>query len=347
MQITASLATLFLALAPAVNAHFRIPFPGERNSTNWGTQTTAPCGGDNTTVLPRYEWNPNGSPIDLFMHHNKSVGAIYLCPKDDCSKVEDFDIVVREPFDMFTPGNFCIPALQIPSEYNKEGFNGTLQVVYASTGSTYGDYMYMYNCVDFTISSDGPIYNGSQCSNTSQTIVANDTVLDAEFSSEEATLTSAAPLMSSQSYSLLNSFFTYTKNMTTTATTANSSATGMAGMDMSGMDMSGMDMSGMDMSTTTAVNSTSTMSGMDMSGMSMSGMDMSGMDMSGMDMGSTSSAAASSTASSVAASSTTDASSTTASSNSTSTVKSKNEANSSGLSAALTLFVSGLLTFLF
>lgn len=161
------------AFMSSASAHFRIPFPGERNSTNWATQEQAPCGGANRTVNPRYLWNPEGSPVDINMFHNASVGAVYYCGKDDCKSLSDFDTLVMEPFDITNPANFCMPALELPSKYNKNGKKGTLQFMFAALDSDQSKYEYMYNCIDIEVNTQGPKYT-NQCSNTTSATVRRD-----------------------------------------------------------------------------------------------------------------------------------------------------------------------------
>ncbi|GME88218.1 unnamed protein product [[Candida] boidinii] len=162
------LISLLLSIV-CVEAHFRIPIPGERNATNWATQLTGPCGGANEVVLPRFKWNPSGSPLELFMHHPFAIGAIYYCNKDNCTETEDFDQLIYEPFDTKGAGNFCISALTLPDEFNVEGDVGTLQVIFGGT-SEVGEYDFMYNCLDIVIDSDGETYDDVlSCDNSTVT----------------------------------------------------------------------------------------------------------------------------------------------------------------------------------
>lgn len=260
------LISLLLSIV-CVEAHFRIPIPGERNATNWATQLTGPCGGANEVVLPRFKWNPSGSPIELFMHHPFAIGAIYYCNKDNCTETEDFDQLIYEPFDTKGAGNFCISALTLPDEFNVEGDVGTLQVIFGGT-SEVGEYDFMYNCLDIVIDSNGETYDDvPSCDNSTVTtydeqvdeLVKNGTKID------EITQ------------------FDYLDELEESAESAASASS--AASEMGGMDgMSGMDgMPGMGGMSSTASDSMGDMSGM--SGMAgMSGMDgMTGMDgMSGM-----------------------------------------------------------------
>lgn len=263
-----------LCLATIVEGHFRIPFPGERNATNWGTQLEGPCGGDDVVVFPRYPWNPKGSPIDLNMYHNRSVGAIYFCPHETCNSTADFDILLKSPFDMVGAGNFCITSLNLPEEYQEEGLNGTIQVIYAGTSENYSEYDYMYNCVDIVVSSEGPLFNGSQCSNTTGVQEYYDGAIDSSFSLEENSLlskTEVPSLEGIQPNTLLNEYYNATKGSTTTSagnqtigTSSMSCMTDMAGMSgMSGMSGMGC-MAGMssmsDMSEMTGMSSITDMS---------------------------------------------------------------------------------------
>lgn len=157
---------LVTLLSEVVSAHFRVPFPGERNATNWDTQTESPCGGDNKAVLPRYEWNPNGSPIEINYHHTFGVGAMYFCGNGNCTTGSDFNELIYEPIDQ-QKGNFCLPSVEIPSKYNKINQTGVIQIIYAANSKDGKGYEYMYNCVDVIVSENGPIFNG-QCSNSTQ-----------------------------------------------------------------------------------------------------------------------------------------------------------------------------------
>lgn len=234
--------TTLLLLASTVTAHFRVPFPGERNSTNWSTQNVSPCGGADQVVLPRYEWNPQGSPIEITYNHQYGVGAMYFCGSGNCTTGDDFNELVYSPIDQ-VKGNFCIPALQMPSKYNEVNTTGVLQIIYAALGDD-GGYEYMYNCVDVVISEDGPLFDG-QCSNSTQPTE------DFGVASIEA-----------QSVVQLDQISTLTfldaaKTSGSASGSASASATASMDMDMSGMsgmDMSGM--SGMDMSTTLITSST-------------------------------------------------------------------------------------------
>ncbi|GMG52981.1 unnamed protein product [Ambrosiozyma monospora] len=277
-----SFAIASAILASTASAHFRIPYPGERNATNWDTQTTGPCGGDNSVVEPRFEWNPDGSPLELFMHHNESVGAIYFCGKDECSQASDFDTLLYEPYDHHGAGNYCIPAVVLPDDFNKENQTGTIQVIYAGTGK--GDVTsldFMYNCLDIVVSNDGPIYDGTQCSNSSQ--ISLDAQLDQDINESNVKqldqetsisyLVNVAKEASATASASGNSSMAMSMSMSMTASGSSmsdmSDMTGEAYADM--CTMSGME----DMCSSTASGSGSesgsskTMSGM--SGMSQSG----------------------------------------------------------------------------
>lgn len=166
-QTTAVIALL----ASAAEAHFRIPFPGERNASNYDTQTESPCGGSNDVVLPRFQWNPDGSPLDTKMGHNGSVAAVYLCAEDECTTEDDFDVLVDD-WSLLYAGNYCIESLQLPDEYNDVGTNLTLEIIYVainagSEKTNNGEkYKYFYNCLDIEVSDDGPTWDGTQCYNT-------------------------------------------------------------------------------------------------------------------------------------------------------------------------------------
>ncbi|GME82878.1 unnamed protein product [Ambrosiozyma monospora] len=269
-------------LASTALAHFRIPYPGERNATNWDTQTTGPCGGDNSVVEPRFEWNPEGSPLELFMHHNDSVGAIYFCGKDECSEASDFDTLLYEPYDHHKAGNYCIPAVVLPDDFNKENQTGTIQVIYAGNkegGSELTDLTFMYNCLDIVVSSDGPIYDGSQCSNSSEISLdqhvdkdineSNVKQLDQETSI--AYMVSVAKAAGATASSSGNSSMAMAMSMTASGSNSDSSMSGMSTMtgeayaDM--CTMAGME--DMCSSTASGSGSSKTMSGM--AGMSASG----------------------------------------------------------------------------
>lgn len=154
---------LLSLLASTAEAHFRIPYPGERDPNNTATQTEGPCGGSNSIVLPRYKWNPKGSPIDISYEHDYGIGAIYFCGSENCTSGSDFDVLVYEPYDQ-TVGNFCIPSVQLPDEYNKINTTGVLQVAYSGPKPDTGELHYMFSCIDIIVSDDGPIYDG-QCHN--------------------------------------------------------------------------------------------------------------------------------------------------------------------------------------
>ncbi|ODV86007.1 hypothetical protein CANARDRAFT_7367 [[Candida] arabinofermentans NRRL YB-2248] len=241
-NIVLSLATL----AATAYAHFRIPFPGERNATNFDTQTTGPCGGDNSVVSPRYKWNPEGSPLELLNHHVLSVFAIYFCPYASCTESDDFDVLLSEPLDL-GKGNFCVSALELPSKYNNVNQTGTIQVIAAGTSDDYGEYEYMYNCVDIIVSEDGPVYDGTQCSNSTE--IEYDEGADSIYESEGTTL---YELESVSEFTALNAYWSSTMESAAKA----SGVTSMSGMTMDAATTID-DMSGMDMGTTTTSGSTS------------------------------------------------------------------------------------------
>ncbi|ODQ79872.1 hypothetical protein BABINDRAFT_161548 [Babjeviella inositovora NRRL Y-12698] len=231
-------ATLFFASTAL--AHFRIPYPGERNATNWDTQTTGPCGGDNSVVEPRFLFNPLGSPLDLNMKHNLSVGQVRFCPGDDCTTQADFSVILVDSYEHKGVGNYCIPAVLIPFP---DGTNGTIQVIYAGTGDAEGEYDHMFNCLDVTVSSEGEQFSG-QCTNSSN-VAITPIHLDSNLVANATNIT------------ILNSFYESTMSA---AAAASATATdgGMAGMDMSDMcGMAGMsDMPGMSCLTTAVASAT-------------------------------------------------------------------------------------------
>lgn len=220
------LSSILLAIFTTVaQAHFRIPFPGERDAENWSTQLEAPCGGDNSVVLPRYKWNTKGSPIDLNIHHSKSVASIYFCPGDNCQTDADFSTLVYEPWQMESAANFCIPALTLPSDYNKAGQVGTLQVIFAGTTSTEGDYEYMYNCVDIVVDDDGPVYDGSQCTNT--------TGSDAYFEKDIDEEAKNTRFDSMSTFTILDGLYSATEKSGSSSVTSSSSIASSSGFENS------------------------------------------------------------------------------------------------------------------
>lgn len=240
-------STILLSLlTSSAEAHFRVPFPGERNATNWDTQTISPCGGDNAVVFPRYEWNPKGSPVEINYHHMYGVGAIYFCGSGNCTTGADFNELIYEPVDQ-TKGNFCIPAVQLPEKYNKINSTGVIQIIYGAPGKEDGDYDFMYNCIDVVVSNDGPTFDG-QCSNST------------EFAEADTQVAALEAKNGNEQIDKISSFSYLAKAIDSTASGASgnfSAATttsmnmGMGGMsDMGGMTGMG-DMSGMDMGTTT------------------------------------------------------------------------------------------------
>ena len=246
---------LVTLLSEVVSAHFRVPFPGERNATNWDTQTESPCGGDNKAVLPRYEWNPNGSPIEINYHHTFGVGAMYFCGSGNCTTGSDFNELIYEPIDQ-QKGNFCLPSVEIPSKYNKINQTGVIQIIYAANSKDGKGYEYMYNCVDVIVSENGPIFNG-QCSNSTQ----------GSFDEGVAKLEKVATKQL-DSFSVLT-YLDAHKGSASAIGSKSVTTTSSMDMNMGSMDMSGMDMGGMTMSTTSSSSSSSSSSSMDMGGMSM------------------------------------------------------------------------------
>ncbi|ODQ82485.1 hypothetical protein BABINDRAFT_72853 [Babjeviella inositovora NRRL Y-12698] len=229
-----------LFLASSALAHFRIVYPGERNATNWDTQTTGPCGGANRVVEPRFLFKPEGSPLELTQHHSLSIGQVRFCPGEDCNTQEDFSVILLDSFEQTGAGNFCVPALSIPY---KTGTNGTIQVTYTGLGEVAGEYDNMYNCLDITVSDEGASFSG-QCFNSSSSVISP-IKLDSNVISNATNIT------------VLDSYFSSTKSVAATAS-ASSSSRDMAGMDMSGMDMSGM--SGHSMTSSKAASATSSAS---------------------------------------------------------------------------------------
>jgi hypothetical protein len=271
------LSTILLSLlATGVEAHFRVPFPGERNATNFATQSQGPCGGANNVVLPRYEWNPAGSPVEIAYHHAYGVGAIYFCGSNDCSTGENFNHLLYEPIDQFM-GNFCIPAVQLPEQFNKINSTGVIQIVYASLGKS-GGYEFMYNCVDVVVSENGPTFNG-QCANST------DSAVDEEV--EKIEKSNVVQLSQISTFTFLD---LHNTTSTSASASASASATSMNMGDMGNMgNMSGMVMSSLSTSTT----------GMHMGNHTMSDNEvMTGTSMAGMIMGSTSATSISTSSSS-------------------------------------------------
>ncbi|KAG7192551.1 uncharacterized protein KQ657_001650 [Scheffersomyces spartinae] len=143
-------------LASSVSAHFVVEYPGDRGS-NEKTQTIGPCGGMNSTVLPRYLWNPKGSPVGVHQHHNLTIFQFNYCPGESCTTQKDFTETVFGTFEQEFTGSLCLPNVVIPGDV---GSNGTLQIVFQK------DNKYMYNCIDLTISDKANQWNGSDCSNS-------------------------------------------------------------------------------------------------------------------------------------------------------------------------------------
>ncbi|CDK26314.1 unnamed protein product [Kuraishia capsulata CBS 1993] len=226
------IASKFLPLlfAATAYAHFRIPFPGERNSTNFPTQSEGPCGGSNFIRQPRFEWNPNGSPIQIYSHHNFVIGGIYFCEGNDCLTTADFvdANAVYDPFHLHKPGNFCIPSLDLDA---KTGTNGTIQVALVGSGDSEDEYSWTYNCVDVTISKEGPVFK-NQCSNNTVEIVYVDDFPNGD-------------IKNVTDFTLLDEYYEGTVSATGTADPYSTMA--MSGMDMSGMDMGSSSTSAMDM----------------------------------------------------------------------------------------------------
>lgn len=242
------LISLLLSIV-CVEAHFRIPMPGERNATNWATQLIGPCGGADEVVLPRYKWNPSGSPIELFQHHPFAVGAIYYCNKDNCTETEDFDQLIYEGFDTSGAGNFCIPALTLPDEFNVEGDVGTIQVIFGGISEVEGEeYDFMYNCLDIVIDSDGETDDEvSSCVNS--TDISYDEQVD-------DLINNGTKIDEITQFDFLDE----SEESAESVASASSASSEMAGMDgMSGMG--GMD--GMSTSTTDSMSGMTGMSSMD------------------------------------------------------------------------------------
>ncbi|KAG0682516.1 hypothetical protein C6P40_001672 [Pichia californica] len=251
---------LLSLLASTAEAHFRIPYPGERNSTNWDTQTKSPCGGDNAFVFPRYEWNPEGSPVEINYHHLYGVGAIYFCGNGNCTTGADFDELIYEPVDQ-TVGNFCIPALQLPSKYNKVNTTGVIQIIYGAPSNEAGDYEFMYNCIDVIVSKDGPVYDGTQCINSSTSIEHDGQVNEVEENNGDEQLN----LISSISYLENVRISTQSVNSVSSKAAGSLSGSGYVSTTSLSDDMAGMDMGSTTTATITSSINMSGMPGMDMS----------------------------------------------------------------------------------
>lgn len=258
--------TTVLLFASNALAHFRVPFPGERNATNWDTQTIGPCGGANRPVLPRYEWNPQGSPVEIGYHHTYGVGTLFYCGEGDCTDSADFTELLYAPIDQ-TKGNFCIPALQLPEKFNKLNDTGVIQIVYADPNEK-GGYTYMYNCIDVVVSNDGPLFDG-QCSNSTGTEISIDEGV------AELEASSIVPLDEIETLTYLEAARTATSSAEASGMNGMSGMSGMGGAGghdhggngghggMSGMDHSTSHHSGMAMDHTTGHGGMSGMGGMD------------------------------------------------------------------------------------
>ncbi|KAK9449122.1 uncharacterized protein V1518DRAFT_417217 [Limtongia smithiae] len=152
MRSTTFVAAVAALAAPALG-HFTLNYPTSRGS-NHETQTTAPCGGLDSVVLPLTEFNMDGSPIATTTTHSDSGITYKFCPADaDCTTNDGFSYTIMSTFFEVGAGDFCIPSVAIPesiySGNTSEPLNGTLQVIYYSDD---GD---LYNCADISISMDG------------------------------------------------------------------------------------------------------------------------------------------------------------------------------------------------
>lgn len=265
---------LAAALATSVSGHFVVDYPGDRGS-NEKTQTIGPCGGLNSTVLPRYLWNSEGSPLGIDQHHNLTIFQFNYCSGDSCKTQADFSEAIWGPFEQEYHGSLCLPKVVIPGDV---GSNGTLQIVFQK------DDEYMYNCIDLTISDKGDKWNGSDCSNDTGINISpyyidskfifdatNITLFDAE---ESSAMPSGAIVTSYQSSMVMDGetmemWYTTTiysnETSTTSATSASTtSSTEAAASIVITSYLTTMDMDGtkttMFMPTTVAVGGTSSSS---------------------------------------------------------------------------------------
>ena len=121
-------STVLPFLLPLSAAHFTLNYPASRDKSA-ESGTDAPCGGHkmgDRTAVPLN--SARTLPIALEMGHDESVVQILMSLNKDPTSEDDFTITLERTFSQTGLGDFCLPAVMLPSDV-KEGDNATVQVV--------------------------------------------------------------------------------------------------------------------------------------------------------------------------------------------------------------------------
>ncbi|KAK7204918.1 hypothetical protein BZA70DRAFT_278686 [Myxozyma melibiosi] len=176
MHFSTIAATLALSAAPAL-AHFTLTFPESRGA-NHETQTSSPCGGKNSVVLPRSSLDPGSVSIATTSSHAASGYEVNFCVGNDCVDADSFNYTIVDPLLINGSGNFCLPSIDFEGDFwDGDSLNGTIQVIYLSDDGE------LYNCADVTLTLSGDS-SSSLCVNA--TGISTDAWLGSLAASEEA-----------------------------------------------------------------------------------------------------------------------------------------------------------------
>jgi hypothetical protein len=114
-------------LLPLTSAHFTLNYPPSRDSSA-ESGVDAPCGGKSQGERTPVPLNSDRSvPIALEMGHDESVIQILMSLAENPDE-DQFNITLERTFSQTGLGDFCLPAVVVPSEV-KVGDNATVQVV--------------------------------------------------------------------------------------------------------------------------------------------------------------------------------------------------------------------------
>ncbi|KAJ8126513.1 hypothetical protein O1611_g7124 [Lasiodiplodia mahajangana] len=176
----ATILSLFTAVAQ-VSAHFSVEYPVWRadslaENTTY-SQWNYPCAGVPYGAGNKTEWPIEGGSVVLDLHHPWTYLYINLGLGENTT---NFNIsLTPELLNVTGSGNFCIPALSVPTPVT-DGQNATLQfVTNGESGSA------LYNCADIVFKSSAKALSGGICTNSTgvtATIVGQATTADSSSS---------------------------------------------------------------------------------------------------------------------------------------------------------------------
>ncbi|KAI1128763.1 hypothetical protein F5Y10DRAFT_264796 [Nemania abortiva] len=151
-----------LAIAGQVSAHFSVTYPVWRadslaENTTY-SQWDYPCAGVPYGAGNKTEWPIDGGSVVLDLHHPWEYLYINLGLGENTT---NFNIsLTPELLNVTGSGNFCIPALPVPTTV-ADGQNATIQFV---TGGESGSAL--YNCADIVFKSSANPLSGGICANS-------------------------------------------------------------------------------------------------------------------------------------------------------------------------------------